>query len=141
MFCDRLLAAGGVVLLLSGCGAKGPPRPPLSREPGTVRDLNMRQAGSAIELRWARPRTRANGDPIQGLLTFRVLARNLERTPVPASTGATTGGGATSPSGPSGSAGAEAAQAATAPGPSAAMAPATGSTAPASPLGSGGASG
>src|SRR5262245_25774976 len=84
MYCDRLLAAGGVVLLLSGCGAKGPPKPPLSREPGAVRELNVRQAGSAIELRWARPKARANGDPIQGLLTFRVLARNLERTPVAA---------------------------------------------------------
>lgn len=83
MFCNRLLAAGSVVLLLTACGAKGPPKPPLSREPGAVRDLNVRQAGNAIELRWSRPRARANGDPIQGPMTFRVLARNLERTPVP----------------------------------------------------------
>src|SRR4029453_14018705 len=83
MCCNRLLAAGSVVLLLTACGAKGPPKPPLSREPGAVRDLNVRQAGNAIDLRWSRPRARANGDPIQGPMTFRVLARNLERTPVP----------------------------------------------------------
>lgn len=100
MFCDRLLAAGGVALLLTGCGAKGPPRPPLSREPQAVRELFVRQSGSAIELRWSRPRARVNGDPIQGPMTFRVLARNLDRTPV-TGPGSTLGGapGATGPAG------------------------------------------
>ena len=43
----------------------------------------MRQSGGAIELRWSRPRARVDGEPIEGPLTYRVLARSLERTPIP----------------------------------------------------------
>src|SRR5262245_6078918 len=83
MSCDRLLAAGAVTLLLAGCGAKGPPSPPLSREPHAVRDLNVRQAGGGIELRWSRPRARVDGEPIPEPLTYLVLARAVDRTPAP----------------------------------------------------------
>jgi hypothetical protein len=130
MFCDRLLAAGGVVVLLTGCGAKGPPKPPLSREPQAVRDFNVRQAGGAIELRWSRPRARANGDPIQGPLTFRVLARNLERTPV---SGSAAVGVAGAPAAP-GTAGTAAGSV-----PGGTAGAATTAPAPSSPSGSGGA--
>lgn len=67
-------------VLLCACGAKGPPKPPLSKGPEPVQGLFVRQSGPSIEVRWSRPAHRTDGAPIEGPLVYEVLARAEDRT-------------------------------------------------------------
>jgi len=71
------------VTLLAGCGAKGPPRPPLPKGPTVVRGAGLRQSGSGLELWWQRPRARMDGGRIEGSLVYEILARAIERPKSP----------------------------------------------------------
>src|SRR5436309_13825742 len=73
------LSGLALVLLLPGCGIKGPPRPPLSKAPEPVRALDVRQVGGTIEVRWTAPRRRQDGEPIGTDVRYEVLARILDR--------------------------------------------------------------
>lgn len=65
------------LVLLLGCGRKGPPLPPRPVLPAAVADLRAEAEGDAVVLTWARPAPTA-GVPAGALLEFR-----LSRSPAP----------------------------------------------------------
>ncbi len=100
-FASGALAAAAA-FVLAACGTKGPPHPPLPKVPAPVRAPFLRQSGDALELQWARPEKRMNGQAIEGALSYTVLARIVERpaAPAPPPPGPDTGG--TAEAGPGG---------------------------------------
>lgn len=58
-----LLVSG--LILLAGCGKKGPIEPPLPRIPQAVENLALIQRGNALLLTWTNPSTYADGNPLE----------------------------------------------------------------------------
>lgn len=59
-----------LVLLLGGCGHKGPPRPLLKPQPAAVGQLQILQLGSALQLSWTIPQHNQDGTPLKHLAGF-----------------------------------------------------------------------
>lgn len=73
----RRRSAAGVAYLLPlylvacwSCGVKAPPRPPEDVRPQTVSDLRGTNVDTGIQLTWSRPRTYADGTPMNDLAGF-----------------------------------------------------------------------
>lgn len=66
------------VLLLSACGRKGPPLPPLREVPETTTDLTVVQEEGEVVLRWSYPALTRSGQPLHDLHAVEVW-----RTEVP----------------------------------------------------------
>jgi hypothetical protein len=83
MFSDRPAARAAAsalaLVLLAGCGIKGPPRPPLSKAPEAVRELEVRQSGGVLSVCWLAPTRRQDGGPLGPDLNYEVLAQAVER--------------------------------------------------------------
>lgn len=58
-----LLISG--LVLMAGCGKKGPIEPPLPRIPQAVENLALIQRGTALLLTWTNPSTYADGNPLE----------------------------------------------------------------------------
>ncbi|MEJ2084136.1 MAG: fibronectin type III domain-containing protein [Acidobacteriota bacterium] len=54
-----------LVVASTGCGKKGPPKPPPSKIPNTITDLKVQQRGMEILLRMAYPTTTIGGLPLE----------------------------------------------------------------------------
>jgi len=52
------------LIILAGCGKKGPIEPPLPRIPQTVENLSLIQRGAALLLTWTNPSAYADGYPL-----------------------------------------------------------------------------
>jgi hypothetical protein len=60
------------VILISGCGQKGPPEPPSGKKPPAVRDLRYSISATTINLSWTVPATTAKAkSPVAGFLIYR----------------------------------------------------------------------
>lgn len=87
------------VLVLGGCGKKGPPLPPLRFVPAQTQDLSVAQRGDQILLRFTYPKTTAAGAVLEGVTEIEVY--ELDRaappptTPTPPAPTTTTGATAT----------------------------------------------
>jgi hypothetical protein len=55
------------LLVMSGCGKKGPIEPPLVRAPQAVADLDVVQRGTALLLSWTNPTAYLDGNPLAGV--------------------------------------------------------------------------
>jgi len=73
-----------LALASSGCGKKGPPRPPPSKIPNSITDLKVQQRGMEILLRMAYPTTTIGGLPLETVQTVDI--REMKRI-VPAFVG------------------------------------------------------
>lgn len=69
------------ILLLSGCGVPGEPQPRRPAVAAAVNDLEVRQRGEAVELRFTLPQRTTAGRPIEEALTLEVY-RWFERANV-----------------------------------------------------------
>jgi len=70
-----------LLLLLSGCGVKGLPVPPVYAKPPAVSDLNYQVAGEQLNLTWSIPPMQPGGNPgIAGVKVFR-LKESLKNLP------------------------------------------------------------
>lgn len=68
-------------VLLSGCGIKGPPVPPVSAKPPAVSDLQYQVDGEQLNLTWSVPPMQPGGTPgIAGVKVFR-LKESLKNLP------------------------------------------------------------
>ncbi len=54
-YCGFIIFATFAVILLAGCGKKGPPVPPREGKPPPVSDLKARVDGHTLELSWTVP--------------------------------------------------------------------------------------
>ena len=82
-----LLLLGSLALGAWGCGKKGPPRPPIKIRPETVSDLELRQEGRAVLIRFTPPTSSTVGQPLGDLKEIDVMRL---RTDEPVSAPATT---------------------------------------------------
>ncbi len=70
-----------LLLLLSGCGIKGLPVPPVYAKPPAVSDLHYQVAGEKLNLTWSIPPMQPGGNPgIAGVKVFR-LKESLKNVP------------------------------------------------------------
>ena len=59
------------IILVSGCGKKGPPVPPTGDMPPKVMDLDYRISNNILELSWTVPQTSSEAkSPVTGFLVF-----------------------------------------------------------------------
>ncbi len=73
-----LIVLAGVIMLW-GCGKKGPPAPPTGSRPPRVVDLSYGISGNMLELSWSVPPTRAEARlPVTGFLIYRSQQSLLE---------------------------------------------------------------
>lgn len=77
------LAAGGLVLL-AGCGRKGPPLPPLRPVPGPVTSVTARRVNGRLELRFTIPTTNTDHSSPAAVSRIEIYARSVpEKSPRP----------------------------------------------------------
>ena len=82
-FCAALLACS-CVLLVSGCGSVGDPRPPLLNIPGRVEDFAAWQEGARLQARWTWPVLGSEGQIYRRLERFEVWAVDFpDEAPAP----------------------------------------------------------
>jgi len=81
--CTRLCfsIALAVLVMLVGCGRKGPPVPPAAVIPSPIRDLNAKIQGDKIQLTWSVPAR--DGAPLEGIRSFRVSRHTVPRSTPP----------------------------------------------------------
>ena len=73
-----LIVLAGVIILW-GCGKKGPPEPPTGSRPPRVVDLSYGTSGNVLELSWSVPPTNAEARlPVTGFLIYRSQQSLLE---------------------------------------------------------------
>lgn len=70
--CFRFLLVFAALLLISGCGHKGPVKPLLKALPDAVQKLRVQQTGASMLLSWAAPVSNQDGSPLQGLDHFEI---------------------------------------------------------------------
>jgi len=68
-----VLVSIALLLAATGCGKKGPPRPPIRSLPLLAREVQARQIGDEVVVTAVIPRERADGSPIGAETTVRVL--------------------------------------------------------------------
>jgi hypothetical protein len=68
------------VVMMWGCGKKGPPEPPTGSRPAKVRDLGYGVSKNTIKLSWTIPQPDESAQlPISGFLIFRSQQSLIER--------------------------------------------------------------
>jgi len=72
-----ILALGLAALCLSGCGRKGPLRPPASPRPAAVSGLAVRQRGASVVLDWVNPSRAVDGRPLRAVQAVEVWVLDL----------------------------------------------------------------
>ncbi len=68
------------LLLLSGCGKKGPVRPLRQPLPSAVEKLTVRQLGLQLVIAWDIPKTNQDGSPLTNLQGFRIFKMKYDLT-------------------------------------------------------------
>jgi predicted small lipoprotein YifL len=66
-----------LVMILSGCGKRGPLIPPEAQVPAAVSDLSVRQQGSVVTVSWSAPTKSVGGKPLDGIALYRVYRREV----------------------------------------------------------------
>lgn len=67
----------GMIVLLAGCGKKGPLIPPEAYVPAAITDLTVAQKGSFFQLCWSPPPKEVSGKPLKNLTGFRIFRRDV----------------------------------------------------------------
>ncbi len=65
------------VMLLAGCGKKGPLVPPESLVPAPIVDLRVEQQGGQFLVSWSRPATEEGGRTLKDLARFQLFKREV----------------------------------------------------------------
>ena len=66
-----------IILLLAGCGKKGPLVPPEALVPAPIGDLRVEQKGEQFLISWSRPAAQEGGAALKDLAGFRVFKREV----------------------------------------------------------------
>jgi predicted small lipoprotein YifL/fibronectin type 3 domain-containing protein len=64
-----------IVLILAGCGRKGPMKPPEAMVPAPVADLRVGQQGEQFLVSWSRPSGEEGGGALRDLAMFQLFRR------------------------------------------------------------------
>jgi len=78
MTLTRLVTLACLLALLGACGHKAPPLPLLKKQPAAVRDLEIRQRGSALQLAWTIPDRNQDGSVLNGLAGFNLYRHDYD---------------------------------------------------------------
>jgi predicted small lipoprotein YifL len=65
------------VLIIVGCGRKGPLKPPEAMVPAPVADLRVEQQGDRFLVSWSRPSTEEGGGALRDLARFQLFRREV----------------------------------------------------------------
>jgi len=63
----------GAALLLAGCAAESPPKPPRVQKPEAIRDLAVTQVGSKVRISFTPPSVATDGEGITKPLEIEIL--------------------------------------------------------------------
>ncbi len=66
-----------VVLILAGCGRKGPLMAPEALAPAPIGDLRVEQKGAQFQVSWSRPAEELGGRPLRDLARFQLFRREV----------------------------------------------------------------
>lgn len=66
------------LLLLAGCGTKGPVRPLAQPLPAAPPEMTLHQQGDALLLSWSQPRSNQDGSELTDLAGFRVYRQSFD---------------------------------------------------------------
>ncbi len=67
-----LIVISSLLVMMSGCGKKGPVRPKLATLPAAPEDVSLRQQGNLFVLGWTIPSANEDGSGIEDLSGFRI---------------------------------------------------------------------
>ncbi len=76
--CRSLFLIGLLVLMLPGCGKKGPVRPKLATLPSAVENLSLQQQGKLFILGWTIPALNQDGSKAEDLAGFHIKRLNFD---------------------------------------------------------------
>ncbi|MBR5998616.1 MAG: hypothetical protein IK027_05875 [Deltaproteobacteria bacterium] len=68
----------GFLLSVSGCGVRGPIKPPLRQLPASASHVSARQIGATVLVSWNVPKTREDGEPLTDLQGFDLYRDSFE---------------------------------------------------------------
>jgi predicted small lipoprotein YifL len=66
-----------LVLILAGCGRKGPLMAPEALAPAPIADLRVEQKGEQFQVSWSRPAGESGGRPLRDLARFQLFKREV----------------------------------------------------------------
>ena len=66
-----------LILILAGCGRRGPLIPPEALVPATVDSLSVQQKGEELQILWSAPAREKSGRPLKDLAGFRLQKREI----------------------------------------------------------------
>ena len=66
-----------LLVILAGCGRKGPLIPPEALVPAAISDLKVAQQGELFQISWSRPAKEEGGGPLRDLAGFQLFKREV----------------------------------------------------------------